>query len=80
MASVNKAWHTSMEVGVKVVAEDFRTLEQKDILTAYFTFVAVDDDQKPVQIAPVIPETDDEQKRFSEAEQRRKFRLAQKRA
>ena len=75
MASVNKAWHTSMEVGVKVVAEDFRTLEQKDILSAYFTFVAVDDDHKPIEIIPVIPETEEQRKRFEEAEARRQQRL-----
>lgn len=75
MASVNRAWRTSMEVGVKVVAEDFRTLDQKDILSAYFTFVAVDDDHKPVVIAPIIPETVDQKKRFEDAEVRRRHRL-----
>jgi acyl-CoA hydrolase len=78
MASVNKAWRTSMEVGVKVVAEDFRTLEHKDILSAYFTFVAVDDDHKPIQIVPVIPETDIQVSRFEDAERRRRFRLVEK--
>lgn len=77
-ASVNKAWHTSMEVGIKVIAEDFRTLEQKEILSAYFTFVAVDDDHKPVQIVPVIPETPVEKQRYVQAEERRAFRLKQK--
>ncbi len=75
-ASVNKAWNTSMEVGVKVVAEDFRTLEQKDILSAYFTFVAVDDDLKPIEIIPVVPETAEQVKRFQEAERRRQYRLS----
>lgn len=75
-ASVNKAWNTSMEVGVKVVAEDFRTLEQKDILSAYFTFVAVDDDLKPIEIIPVVPETVEQVKRFQEAERRRQYRLS----
>jgi acyl-CoA hydrolase len=77
MASVNKTWRTSMEIGIKVVAEDFRTLEQKDILSAYFTFVAVDDDHKPVEIVPVIPESIIEKKRFEDAEERRKVRLNQ---
>lgn len=72
-ASVNRAWHSSMEVGVKVVAEDFRMLEQKDILSAYFTFAAVDDEHQPVEIAPVIPETQEEVKRFHDAEMRRQY-------
>ena len=75
MASVNRTWRTSMEVGVKVIAEDFRTLEQKDILSAYFTFVAVDDDHKPVEIIPVFPETQEQIERFEDAEKRRKYRL-----
>ena len=73
--SVNRAWRTSMEVGVKVIAEDFRTLDQKEILTAYFTFVAIDDDHKPVEIIPIIPETEDELRRFEAAEVRRNRRL-----
>lgn len=77
-ASVNRAWRTSMEVGVKVLAEDFRTLKQKEILSAYFTFVAIDDHHKPVAVIPVIPETPDQISRYNEAEERRQHRLAQK--
>ena len=75
MVSVNRTWRTSMEIGVKVVAEDFRTLEQKDIFSAYFTFVAVDEDQKPVEVIPVIPETPEQIQRYHDAEKRRKYRL-----
>lgn len=75
-ASVNKAWRTSMEIGVKVIAEDFRSLEQKDILSAYFTFVAIDDELKPIEIIPVIPETEEQIIRFDAAEKRRNHRLA----
>lgn len=74
-ASVNRTWNTSMEIGVKVIAEDFRTLEHKDILSAYFTFVATDDDLKPVEILPVIPETAEQVERFEQAEIRREYRL-----
>lgn len=73
-ASVNRTWETSMEIGVKIVAEDFRSLEQKDILTAYITFVAMDQESKPAEIAPVIPETEDQKNRFDAAERRRKMR------
>jgi acyl-CoA hydrolase len=74
-ASVNRTWRTSMEIGVKVIAEDFRSLEQKDILSAYFTFVALDDELKPVEIIPVIPETPEQIQRFNSADKRRHFRL-----
>jgi acyl-CoA hydrolase len=76
-ASVNKAWRTSMEIGIKVIAEDFRTLEQKDILSAYFTFVAMDDELKPVEVIPVIPETQEQIERYQQAEKRRQHRLHQ---
>ncbi len=75
MASVNRAWHTSMEIGLKVYAEDFRTLERKHIFSAYFTFVALDDKLKPTAVPAVIPQTDDEFRRFAQAEERRKLRL-----
>ncbi len=65
-----------MEIGVKVVAEDFRTLDQKDILSAYFTFVAIDDNHQPVEVIPVIPETPEQIKRFEQAERRRQYRLS----
>jgi len=67
-----------MEIGVKVFAEDFRTLEQKHILSAYFTFVAMGDDNKPVEIIPVVPESIEEIRRYREAEERRKARLGEK--
>ena len=78
-ASVNRAWRTSMEIGVKVIAEDFRTLEQKDILSAYFTFVAMDDELKPAKVISVIPETPEQIQRYKAAELRRQHRLQQKR-
>ena len=74
-SAVNRVWKTSMEIGVKVFKEDFRTLQRVHILSAYFTFVALDDHLKPVEVAPVIPETPEEKRRYEEAEKRRKQRL-----
>ncbi len=75
-ASINRAWHSSMEIGLKVFSQDFKTLEQKHIVSAYFTFVAVDDHMKPIPICPVIPETEDEKRRYEQADKRRQLRLA----
>jgi acyl-CoA hydrolase len=74
-AAVNRVWRTSMEIGLKVLAEDFQTMQRKHIVSAYFTFVGVDDNLRPVEIAPIIPETDDEKRRFDEAGMRRDARL-----
>jgi len=74
-AAVNRTWRTSMEIGVKVFKEDFRTLIQTHIVSAYFTFVALGDDLKPTAVIPVIPQTDDEKQRHREAEERRNLRL-----
>ena len=78
-ASINRVWNTSMEIGVKVLKEDFRTGEQIQILSAYFTFVALDEKLRPVEIAPILPETPEEKRRYQEAEDRRQNRLRQKR-
>lgn len=79
-AAVNRVWTTSLEVGIKVFAEDFKTLQRKHIVSAYFTFVAIDEKMQKVPIPPVIPETDDERRRFEQAEQRRRARLAASRS
>ena len=73
--SVNRSWKNTMEVGVKVIAEDFRTLEQKHILSAYFTYEAYDSDNKPLPIPTAIWETKEQKRRFMEAEKRLKLRL-----
>lgn len=74
-ASVNRVWRTSMEIGVKVFAENYRTLKRIHIFSAYFTFVALDDHLKPSSICPVIPQTEEEQRRYRQAEERRLIRL-----
>lgn len=73
-AAINRAWKTSMEIGVKVVAEHYETGERRHILSAYFTFIALDRDRKPVEVPQVIPETPLEKQRYEEANARREHR------
>jgi acyl-CoA hydrolase len=77
-ASVNAAWRTSMEVGVRVEAEDVRTGEVRHTSTAYVTMVALDDEGKPTPVPPAIAESDDELRRQREAELRRANRLSER--
>lgn len=77
-ASVNRAFRTSMEVGVKVWVEDLIRGGQQHVSSAYLTFVAIDAEGRGVPVPPVIPETDDEQRRYQQAGERREYRLAQR--
>jgi acyl-CoA hydrolase len=77
-ASVNAAWRTSMEVGVRVTAENPRTGEQRHTNSAYLTMVAVDDDGRPLQIPKLSCETPEEERREREAQLRRANRLAER--
>jgi acyl-CoA hydrolase len=79
-ATVNAAWRTSMEVGVRVVAEHARTGDAHHANTAYLTMVAVDDDGHPVPVPPLVAQTEDEERRMREAEMRRTHRLAERAA
>lgn len=74
-SSVNRVFHTSMEVGVKVWVEDLRTGDRRHTSSAYLTFVAIDAQGKCSAIPPVIPETPEEKRRFEQALQRREYRL-----
>jgi acyl-CoA hydrolase len=74
-ASVNRVFVTSMEIGVKVETETLLTGAKLHTCSAYLTFVALDDQGKPAPIPPVIPETEDETRRFREAGERREYRL-----
>jgi acyl-CoA hydrolase len=75
VASVNRVFRTSMEVGVKVYAQNFREGTKIHTNTAYLTFVAVDNEGKPVPAAEAVPETEDEKRRYEEALIRRETRL-----
>lgn len=75
VASVNRVFRTSMEVGVKVYAQNFRKGTKIHTNTAYLTFVAVDNEGKPVPAAEAVPETEDEKRRYDEALIRRETRL-----
>ena len=75
LSSVNRVFRTSMEVGVKAFVEDLRTGARVHVSSAYLTFVALDENRKPVPVAPVIPETDEEKRRYEQAGRRRAYRL-----
>lgn len=78
LATVNAAWRTSLEVGVRVEAEDPRTGERRHTSTAYLTMVALDDAGRPTPVPGVIAESEDEKRREREAELRRANRLAER--
>ncbi len=77
-ASVNYVGKTSMEIGVKVEAENPLTGELHHTASAYLTFVALDENNTPSVIPPLLAETDTEKRRYKHAEIRRKNRLALK--
>ena len=74
-ASLNLAGKTSMEVGVRVEAENPLTGEVRHVASAYLTFVALDEQGKPRPIPPLIPVTEEEKRRNREAQARREIRL-----
>jgi acyl-CoA hydrolase len=74
-ASLNRVFNTSLEVGVKVYGESYKTGKRIHTNTAYLTFVGVDEEGRPVKAPQAIPETEDEKRRFEEALQRRENRL-----
>jgi acyl-CoA hydrolase len=76
-SSVNRVYRTSMEVGIKVWVESYFTGERQHISSAYLTFVAVDRHGRKLPVAPVIPETPDQIRRFDDAGRRRELRRAE---
>jgi acyl-CoA hydrolase len=76
-ASVNAAWRTSLEVGVRVEAEDVQRRTVRHTCTAYLTMIALGEDERPREIPALTPVTPEEQRRHREANLRREIRLAQ---
>ncbi|WP_163832925.1 acyl-CoA thioesterase [Spartinivicinus ruber] len=75
LASVNYTGNTSLEVGIRVVAEDIRQRKSRHTNSCYFTMVSLDKNGKPTQVPPFTPQTPDEKRRYQEALQRRQIRL-----
>jgi acyl-CoA hydrolase len=77
-ASVNAAWRTSMEVGVRVTAEQLREGTVRHTSTAYLTMVALDEDGRPTEVPPLEAVSEDEVRREREAQTRRRNRLGER--
>jgi acyl-CoA hydrolase len=76
-SSVNRVFHTSMEVGVKVWVENYRAEQSRHVSSAYLTFVAVDVAGNRLPVPPVVPETEEEKRRYEGAARRREIRRAE---
>ena len=74
LAAVNHTGTSSMEIGIKVIAENIRTHEKRHVNSCFFTMVAVGDDGKPTQVPPLRPFSPDEQRRHAAAEVRKAMR------
>ena len=75
-ALVTFVGRTSMEIGVRVLAENLLTGAERHTNTCFLTFVAIDDQSRPVPVRPLKLETDEEQQRFHEGRRRREVRQA----
>ena len=73
-SSVNRAFHTSMEIGVKCWVESYINGTTRHVSSAYLTFVAVDRNGNHVDVPPVLPETEEERRRYADAGRRRDLR------
>jgi acyl-CoA hydrolase len=74
LAAVNHTGTSSMEVGIKVVAENIRSQQKRHVNSCFFTMVAVDDERRPVAVPPLQPAPGDETRRWQEAELRKQLR------
>src|ERR1700680_2682329 len=76
-SSVNRVFHTSMEVGVKVFVENYLADTAQHVASAYLSFVAIDGAGKHLKVPPVIPETEEQQRRYDDAGRRRELRRSE---
>jgi len=79
-AALNRSWRTSMEVGVRVFAKNYKKNLRRHIASGYFIFVAVDDCRAPIAVPCVLPESADEKRRYEEAGLRREYHQRQAKA
>lgn len=77
-ASLNLVGKTSMEIGVRVETENLKTGEISHGVSAYLTYVALDENGKPTSVPPLILETEDDKRRNTEAQVRRRIRLQER--
>jgi acyl-CoA hydrolase len=77
-ATVNAAWRTSLEVGVRVESEEVATRDVRHTCTAFLTMVALDDSDTPMAIPALAPVSEEERRRHADANRRREIRLAQR--
>ncbi len=78
-AAANRAWRTSMEIGVHVAAENSHTGDTRHVVSAYLTFVALGEDGDPAEVPAIVPVTETEKRRYEEAGRRRQQRLQARR-
>lgn len=75
LARVNYTGRTSMEIGIKVISENLTKKTDTHTNSCYFTMVAIDENGRPTEVPPLIPQTEEEKRRFKDAENRRNVRL-----
>jgi acyl-CoA hydrolase len=76
-SSVNRVFRTSMEIGVKVWVENYIQDKREHVASAHLTFVAVDGKGGRLAVAPVVPETEEQKRRYEDAGRRREIRYAE---
>lgn len=79
LARVNFAGRTSMEVGVKVIAENVLTGDKRHTNSCYVTYVALDENGRPTEVPAIVPQTPDEKRRYERAAKRRANRVMERR-